>query len=121
MLAVTALALTAGCGGEGRQPTAPEVAGQDPALHLAEILGIMERESINRLTIDWSSFRRTVLAEAASAQTISDAYPAIRTALRLLGDGHSSYRSATRNVIFVPTRTCTSSGAPTPQVPPSIG
>ena len=120
-LAVTALAWTAGCGGESRQPVAPEVAAQDPALHLAEILGIMERESINRLTIDWPSFRRTVLSEAASAQTIADTYPAIRTALRLLGDGHSSYRSSGLTFIFVPTRTCSSSGAPTPQVPPSVG
>jgi C-terminal processing protease CtpA/Prc len=120
-LACMGLALTAGCGSEDRQPAAPEVVAQDPSLHLAEILGIMERESINRLTIDWPAFRRTVLAEAASAQTIADTYPAIRTALRLLGDGHSSYLSATRTGIFVPIRTCSSSGAPTPQVPPSIG
>src|SRR5688572_33445809 len=93
-LALAALVLTVGCGGEPRPPTAPEVTvPQNPTAYLEEVIGIMENRSINRLTIDWPSFRGTVLAEAASAQTIADTYPAIRTALRLLGDGHSSYRT----------------------------
>jgi carboxyl-terminal processing protease len=73
------------------------------------------------LTIDWVRFRNDVLAKAWAAQTIPDTYPAIREALRLLGDGHSSYRPVTGAVIFVPTRTCQGSGASVPTVPATIG
>ena len=62
-----------------------------------------------------------MLAQAGSAQTVPDTYPAIREALRLLGDGHSQYRPVTGTVIFVPTRTCRASGAGVPTVPATIG
>jgi len=81
----------------------------------------MQANSINRLTIDWTMFRASVLGQSSSAQTIADTYPAIRAALGLLGDGHSSYRSAAGTVIFVPNRTCSASGAGTPTLPPTVG
>jgi len=82
----------------------------------------MQANSINRFKIDWSSFRATVLAEAASAQTIRDTYPAIRTALRLLGDGHSHVQvPGGAGILYVPLRSCATAPAATPTVPATVG
>jgi hypothetical protein len=89
--------------------------------HVEGMLDIMQANSINRLTIDWPALRATVSAEAASAATFDQLYPAIRTALRLLGDGHSSYRSPGGDVLFVPTRSCLTMGIGTVDVPANVG
>lgn len=90
--------------------------------YLNAILDLMQRNSIKRLTIDWTAFRNSVTAEARSAQTIADLSPAIRVAITLLGDGHSSYRGAgAASSIFVGTRTCRPSGAAPPSLPTTIG
>jgi hypothetical protein len=116
--------LATSCGGDrpGTTPTPPNATISDLArTYLDELIRVMESNSINRLTIDWARFRSDVFAQAGAAQTITDTYSAIREALRLLGDGHSSYRSATGTVIFVPTRTCRPSGAGVPSMPTTIG
>jgi hypothetical protein len=120
VLLLAALLLVAGCGEPGTRPTPVEPVSPARA-HLEEVLGIMEANSVKRLTIDWKAFRATVLAEAAGAQAIPDAYPAIRTALRLLGDGHTIYRPATGPVIWVPNRTCSAVAVTTPALPSTIG
>jgi len=89
--------------------------------YLEQLIALMEANSINRLTIDWMMFRASVFAQASSAQTIADTYPAIRTALGLLGDGHSSYRSSTGTVISVPNRSCSASEVGMPALPGTIG
>jgi carboxyl-terminal processing protease len=89
--------------------------------YLDEVIGIMQQHSIKRLEIDWVNFRATVLGRRPSAQTIADTYPAIGTALGLLGDGHSSYRPTSGSVWAVPNRICTASVAGTPQLHPQIG
>jgi len=45
----------------------------------------MQTNSIKRLTIDWTEFRNTVIAQAGAAQTIVELNPAIRQAIALLG------------------------------------
>src|SRR5688572_20773930 len=110
---------TASCG--GGSPAGPSRPTSDPRAYLEQLIGVMQANSINRLTIDWTMFRASVLGQSSSAQTIADTYPAIRAALGLLGDGHSSYRSAAGTVIFVPNRTCSASGAGTPTLPPTVG
>jgi hypothetical protein len=119
-LLLALLLLIAGCGGPGERPTPVEPVSPARA-HLDEVMGIMEANSIKRLTIDWKSFRATVLAEAAGAQTVAETYPAIRTALRLLGDGHTIYRPAAGPVIWVPNRTCSAAAVTTPVLPATIG
>jgi C-terminal processing protease CtpA/Prc len=74
--------------------------------YLDQALNIMQSNSINRLTIDWQAFRAEVRAASPRAQSIADLDAAFGTAIRLLGDGHSSYRSATGAFFFVPTRSC---------------
>jgi hypothetical protein len=120
VLLLAILLLVAGCGGRGERPTPVEPVSPARA-HLDEVLGIMQANSIHRLTIDWKSFRASVLAEAAGAQAIAEAYPAIRTALRLLGDGHTIYYPAAGPLIWVSNRTCSAAAVTTPALPATIG
>ncbi|MEM8764220.1 MAG: S41 family peptidase [Bacteroidota bacterium] len=59
---------------------------------LNNMMDVMEANSINRKTIDWSVFRSRVLAEAQGKQTRASLDPVIRTAITLLGDNHSLVR-----------------------------
>jgi carboxyl-terminal processing protease len=91
--------------GSEQPPTQPTGAMSATArAYLEEVLGLMQANSINRLTIDWNTFRPSILAQAPGAQTVADTYPAIRTAILLLGDGHSSFRNPTGFVISAPNR-----------------
>jgi hypothetical protein len=123
VLSLVAALSPAGCGeaapSEPVQPTG--TISEAAERYLDELVGIMRDYSINRLRIDWGAFRTSVLAFARDAQNISDTYPAIRVALSLLGDGHSSFPPPTGEVIYVPNRTCRGSGASTPTLPESIG
>lgn len=124
---VIAVALAIACGSDGASraslPTQPTAAMSAAAsAYLDALLGLMQSNSIKRLTIDWTAFRNNVIAAAGSAQTIADLNPAIRVAITQLGDGHSSYRGAGATTsIFVGTRTCRPSGAAQPSLPATIG
>jgi carboxyl-terminal processing protease len=118
-------ALAIGCGEDGTpaQPTQPTPAMSALATyHLNELVGLMQVNSIKRLTIDWAAFRAAVFAEVPAAQTIPELAPAVRRALTLLGDGHSSYAPAAGGTsIFVSNRSCRGSGASQPVLPATIG
>ena len=86
-----------------RPPRSPSAAA---TAYLNSIIELARVNSINRLTIDWTAYRNAVFAEAGSAQTIAELMPAIRVAITLLRDGHSSYRSASGATIFVALRSC---------------
>ena len=120
-LALVAVLSTTACGGGGT-PTQPTGSLSEQArAYLDQLIGLMQANSINRLTIDWNMFRTSVIAQAAGAQTIPDTYAAIRVSLTLLGDGHSSFRTPTGTVIFVPNRSCSASGSSTPTLPSTVG
>lgn len=87
-------ALLAGCGGgeSGTEPPPQSTLSVQAEAYLNEALNIMERNSIKRYEIEWTSFRRRVLDEAGTARSPADTYDAIRFALRELGDGHSFFR-----------------------------
>ncbi len=53
---------------------------------LTEVISIMEQNSVNRKTIDWVDFRKSVFDVAGTAQTIEEAHPALEKALTLLDD-----------------------------------
>jgi carboxyl-terminal processing protease len=107
----------------GRSQALSEVA----RAHLEEIASVLEANWLRRDTMDWRHFRESVLREAEAAQTIHDTYPAIRLALRLLGDRHSYYVPADGPVIFNPdspsqsTRQCDSTDPAAPELPTDIG
>ncbi|MEP6621925.1 MAG: S41 family peptidase [bacterium] len=126
-LALAGLVLWAtGCGGSadgGTGPTAtPTEISATARAYLNEVIGVMQTNSIRRLTIDWPKLRTDVFTQAGAAQYTNETYPAIRTALARLGDGHSSYTAANGTVLFVQTHTCTASGASLPtNIPQNIG
>lgn len=109
------------CGLDGRVAGPREISDQARD-YLDEVMDLMEAHSIRRTAIDWPAFRSEVIDAAGPALSISQTFPGIRKALELLGDGHSSYRSPTGTFIFVPTRTCQSSGSgPVVGIPEKVG
>jgi carboxyl-terminal processing protease len=108
------------------QAAEPQAAVMSPEAkaHLDELLELMQRHSINRLTIDWDDFRKKVFAKATGAKSIEDTRPAVEEALRLLADRHSFYQPKFGSVIRW--GTCTTvpvSTAPVsrPEVPSTVG
>src|SRR5687768_10204065 len=74
--------LLIGCGNdEGiATPPPPLDDAQRAIAYLNELLDIMQRNSINRLKIDWPVFRASVLATGKDAKSIAETHPAIREA-----------------------------------------
>ena len=62
----------------------------DPAAYLGHALNLMQRNSLNHATVNWSVLRKETLARAARAEITADTYAAIRFALAGLGDHHSN-------------------------------
>ena len=58
--------------------------------YLNKALDIIQRSSVKQET-KWDEFRRLTLEKAANAKTSADTYPAIRDALKRLGDSHSGF------------------------------
>jgi hypothetical protein len=122
------------CGGTSTSPTQPSTLPAQPSnggmsvtarSYLDEILGIMQANSINRYTIDWTSFRQSVYAWVPNAQSIEDVTrsSAIPTALSLLGDHHSFYAKSNGTSIYNPNSrgSCSDPTPPGVEVPATIG
>ena len=121
-LALIAICASVGCGGERRSsPTAPTAIAPVAESYLNELVAIMEAHSVNRLKIDWTNFRAGVVAAAGTAQSIESTFPAIETALTLLGDGHSFYQPRQGLSIAAARRACTSSNSSVPTLPGTVG
>ncbi len=67
------------------EPSSPAPEALD---YLNRALDIIQRSSLKRET-DWNEYRRLTIEKAANARTPADTYPAIRDALKRLGDKHS--------------------------------
>jgi carboxyl-terminal processing protease len=100
------LALTVGC----HETDTPTLG----ISYLNEVLDVMEKNSVYRKTIDWSTLRSRVLDKASGAKSIQDIYPAITVALAGLGDYHSSY-VGTSAILYSPIKNC--AGFTTPNAP----
>lgn len=123
--ALLCAALTASCQGTSTPTQPTTVTSGTPSAaattYLNSIVDLMRANSINRLTIDWTAFRNDVFREAGASQTIAELNPAIRLAITMLRDGHSSYRSAAGTTIFVPLRSCVPASVPALTAPANIG
>jgi carboxyl-terminal processing protease len=122
-LALISMCLAGGCGGE-RRPSPPAPSGVlSPAAqaYLNELIALMEAHSVNRLKINWNSFRTGVLSAAGGAQSVEATFPAIQTALSLLGDSHSFYQPLTGLRLVGTRRACVGQGAGTPTLPGTVG
>ena len=90
--------------------------------YLTQLLDVMQANSVNRKTIDWPTFRQTVIGVESNAQTIQDLYPRIRAALSLLNDHHSFYVGPdSTSISSPPLAGCTEAPPPAVQVPEGIG
>jgi hypothetical protein len=114
-------------GGTSPAPTSPTANASGTAAaasYLSAVVQTMRDNSINRLTIDWTSFTNQVTQRGAGAQTIVDTYPAISLALGLLND-HHSYFVPPAGVTARPTNAsaynCTTSAVPNAAVPDDVG
>jgi C-terminal processing protease CtpA/Prc len=59
--------------------------------YLSKALSIMEEHSLLRHRIDWENLRSKAFSQARGAQKPADTYGAIESALRALGDRHSTF------------------------------
>jgi C-terminal processing protease CtpA/Prc len=89
--------------------------------YLDEVLDLMQRNSINKKTIDWSDFKSKVYATVTGAQSIADTYPGIAEALRLLGDNHSIFTKPNGDVIYIRVIQCNAQAIVKPTIPKHIG
>ena len=122
-LACLSVIAVAAC--QATTPASPTPSAGSPAAaaaaYLNNIIELARTNSINRLTIDWTAYRNAVFAEAGSAQTIAELGPAIRVAITLLRDGHSSYRPVSGSTIFVGLRSCSAPPLVPLALPSNIG
>lgn len=88
---------------------------------LTEVVDIMENNSVNRNQIDWPVFRSSVFAIASGAQSIEEAYPALREALRRLGDNHSSFTGPDGTFLYEGSLICSFGNVTQPNTPSNIG
>ena len=102
-LATVLMACVASC--NSASPTEPG----SGATYIRAMIDVMQAHSINRKTINWSSFRTQVLADVPAGATVSETFPAIRVALTLLGDNHSFYTSSGGSIISASWYTCSAS------------
>lgn len=73
-------------------PPAPAQKISDAAVsYLNAALDIMQQRSINKYKVNWTVIRSAALQFAGTAQTATETYPAIRSALQQLGDNHSGF------------------------------
>jgi carboxyl-terminal processing protease len=97
------VALLLGCGPSPSSPTS----STSGAAYVAAMIDIMQAHSVNRKTIDWTSFRSQVVAAVPHGAGLSDSYTAILFALELLGDNHSMYKSSSGHVLQASGLGCT--------------
>jgi carboxyl-terminal processing protease len=57
--------------------------------YVEQVLDLMEKNALNKKSIDWTQVRRDTLERARSAKTTFDTYPAIAYALTQLNEHHS--------------------------------
>ncbi len=86
------------------------------------------RQFVNRLhefrvgdDVDWGQVESKTLAAAAGAQSITDAYPAIRVALVEIHDPWAMYRSATGQTVGPDQPQCVRINTTAPTVPTDVG
>ena len=119
---LTLALLTVACVPDAGGPVEPPGSPARARDYIEEVVGLMQTHSVRRLEIDWEAFRDSVFSTAAEARTIEETYPAIRVALKLLGDGHTSFRAVTGDVIFERTRACVAFvPRALPELPAGIG
>ena len=97
-------------------PVAPDV-----RKYLQQFVDKLREFRVGRDEVDWKQVESRTMAAAAGAQTITEAYPAIRVALVEIHDPWAMYRSASGQVVGPDQPRCLRTNATTPSVPPDVG
>jgi len=71
----------------------PGQVSDEAAEYLDQALDLMQEYSLKTEMIDWNLLRANSHALVANAQSPADTYPAIRYAISVLDDGHSSFKN----------------------------
>ena len=104
-----------------RDETAPRLSPEAGA-YLDSAVAVMRRDAVHRAELDFAAIADSVRAFAAGAQTVEDTYPALKRALPLLQDHHSSFWTAAEvrdNFGFTPEDIETIKAGTAPQIDPS--
>jgi len=64
-----------------------------PKKYLNEVLEIVEKNSINKDSVDFKIIKRNALSKLSNTYTIEECYPIVQSILRDLGDNHSFFMS----------------------------
>ena len=97
-------------------PVAPDV-----KKYLQHLVDKLREFRVGRDEVDWKQVESRTFAAAAGAQSITDAYPAIRVALVEIGDPYAMYRSASGQVVGPDQTRCIRGNATTPSVSGDVG
>jgi hypothetical protein len=60
-----------------------------PKKYLNEVLEIVEKNSINKDSVDFKIIKSNALSKLSNVNTIEECYPIVNSILRELGDNHS--------------------------------
>ncbi len=109
------------CGGS-TPSSGPGGSAPTPSDYIREVLDVMQNNSLRRAQINWTEFREQVMQQAQKAQSIPALYEAISTALALLGDHHSYYRTPSGGFVRNPDgKKCQAAAAAMPAIPADVG
>lgn len=98
------------------KPIDPEV-----KRYLQQLVDKLRQFRVGRDEVDWKQVESKTLTAAAGAQTITDAFPAIRVALTEVRDPWALYRSASGQSVGPDQPKCFPTNATTPTVPGDVG
>jgi carboxyl-terminal processing protease len=93
----------------------------DVKSYLRQFVSKLREYRVDRDDMDWGQVESKTLAAAAGAQTLADAYPAIRVALVEIRDPWAMYRSASGQVVGPDQPRCVRTNATAPVVPGDVG
>jgi hypothetical protein len=89
--------------------------------YVNEIMDVMQKNSINRNTIDWPKVRTKAIQLAGTAKTIKETYASITFALGSLNDNHSFYKAVDGTYLYNQATGCNVSSPPNAEVPANVG
>ncbi len=93
----------------------------DVKKYLQQLVNGLRQYRVGRDEIDWGQVESKTMAAAAGAQTIPDAFPAIRVALAEIKDPWAMYHAATGQNVGPDAPRCIPSRVTAPTVPTSVG
>ncbi|NRD19000.1 S41 family peptidase [Winogradskyella eckloniae] len=86
LLIIFLLAITSNCSSSKEKVLTPKK-------YLNEVLEIVEKNSINRDSVDFKTIKHNALSKLSNTNTIEECYPIVQSILRELGDNHSFFMS----------------------------